>query len=109
VDSKHTAANLPDVIRLPYAGECGCGEQVDSGERVGYVWRQARVVCLHCMARLQARPVSRAQLRHTELVAERANGLMSRLIAVKALGELCAELQPVLDRADHSSQAPATS
>ena len=93
VDTERTATPLPDVIRLPYAGYCACGEYVAQGERVGYRWTRAEVVCLHCMARLQARRVDPAQVRHTELVAERANGLIARLIAIRSLGTLAAELQ----------------
>jgi hypothetical protein len=109
VDTERTPSTLPDLIRLPHDGHCGCGEPVCAGERVGYVWAQARVVCLRCMARLQARRISPAQARHTELVAERANGLISRLIAIKSLGTLCAELEAVPGHADRSSEASATS
>ena len=106
MEIESTAKKLPGVIRLPYAGRCRCGEQVAAGERIGYIWPEARVVCLHCMARLQAeRPVDPAQARHTRLVAERANGLMSRLIAVKTLGTLCAELQPMVAWTVDSSES----
>lgn len=43
----------PDVIRLRYAGRCGCGESVDRGERAGYVRAERQVVCLSCLADLQ--------------------------------------------------------
>jgi hypothetical protein len=109
VDSEHTANKLPDVIRLPYAGTCACGEKVAEGERVGYRWTRAQVVCLHCMARLQARRVDPAQLRHSELVAERANGLVARLIAIRALGTLASELQAVDALADEPSGARTAS
>lgn len=45
---------LPDVIRLRYAGRCGCGESVDRGERAGYVRAERHVVCLSCLADMQA-------------------------------------------------------
>ena len=63
VDSERTAKKLPEVIRLPYAGTCACGEHVAEGERVGYLWTRAQVVCLYCMARLQARRIDPAQAR----------------------------------------------
>jgi hypothetical protein len=55
------------------------------------------------MARLQARHVDPAQARHTRLVAERANGLMSRLIAVRTLGTLDAELRAVHSWVDQAT------
>jgi hypothetical protein len=109
VDSERTAKKLPEVIRLPYAGRCACGEHVAAGERVGYVWTRAQVVCLYCLARLQTRTVDPAQLRHTELVAERANGLICRLIAIKTLATLAAELQAMDARADQSFGASTAS
>ncbi len=109
VDSERTAKKLPEVIRLPYAGTCACGEHVAEGERVGYIWTRAQVVCLYCMARLQARRVDPAQARRTEQVAERANGLVARLIAIRTLGTLAAELQPIDSLADQSFGASTAS
>lgn len=54
MDSGGPAAALPPVIRLRYAGRCRCGEDVASGERAGYVREEGRVVCLRCLADLQA-------------------------------------------------------
>jgi hypothetical protein len=109
VDTERTAIKLPEVIRLPYAGTCACGEPVARGDRVGYLWTRAQVVCLYCMARLQTRRVDPAQVLRTEQVAERANGLVARLIAIRTLGTLAAELQPIQTLADEPSGAKTAS
>lgn len=47
---------VPEIVRLERAGVCGCGELVASGDRAGYVAKQARVVCLSCLAGMSTTP-----------------------------------------------------
>ena len=113
-----TPRELPVVVRLVHAAVCGCGERVAGGERAGYLSTHEGVVCLGCMADYQAGrlllgdllartaslvpPVTeydverqRAAAAHRHRVSASANELLHRFLAIRALGTLRSEPQPL--------------
>ena len=61
---------MPEVIRLRYAGRCGCGERLAEGDPAGYLRTERRVVCLHCMTDQQAGRVDLGTAERLRAVAD---------------------------------------
>jgi hypothetical protein len=98
---------LPTLVRLSQPAACGCGELVAGGERVGYLSSDEGILCLGCMADLQAGRLdlatragrtnrtdlvaARRRLtagEHRSVVSARADDLVRRLDAIRAMGTL---------------------
>jgi hypothetical protein len=103
---------LPEVIKLRYAGRCGCGEPLTAGDRAGYVRAEKRLVCLSCMADLQSGRSDLAELaagipvpplpgvaggaarrEYERRVAQRAARLAERNRLIRLAGSLAGEPQ----------------
>ena len=104
---------LPTLVRLSQPAVCGCGEVVAGGERVGYLSSDEGILCLGCMADVQsgrldlaarAGGTNRTDLvaarrrltagEHRSVVASRADDLVHRLDAIRAMGSLQGQGQP---------------
>lgn len=109
-----TTRSLPTLVRLAQPATCGCGEVVAAGERVGYLSSDEGILCLGCMADVQAGRLvlaSRAggsnrtdlvaarrrltAAEHRSVVAARADDLVHRLDAIRTLGSLQGEGRPI--------------
>jgi hypothetical protein len=109
-----TTRTLPTLVRLAQPATCGCGEVASAGERVGYLSSDEGIVCLGCMADLQAGRLDLASraggtnrtdlvaarrrltaAEHRAVVATRADDLVHRLDAIRTLGSLHGEGRPI--------------
>lgn len=109
---------LPTLVRLDSVGVCGCGETVEAGERVGYLSSEDGIVCIDCLAALQAGRLDLVDVlarvrsevvaedvevvhrrlvadRHSRLVSDSADSLVNRFDAIRTMASLEGELQPL--------------